>query len=75
VALDRMAISAQSKIIICRYNLYVEQKKLLLRQHALEIREEIILNVGIHGSIIGKMMTRIICFDHNNCYYSSDEPG
>ena len=40
------------------------QKKLQLRQHALEIPEDNIQNMGIHGSITGKTMTRIICFDH-----------
>ena len=30
-------------------------------------------NMGIHGSITVKMMTRNICFDHINCYYSSSE--
>ena len=34
------------------------------RQHALEIPEDTIQNVGTHGSITGKTMTRIICFDH-----------
>jgi len=29
-----------------------------------EIPEDTIQNMGIHGSITGKMMTRIICFDH-----------
>ena len=46
------------------YNLYEEQKKLQLRQHALEIAEDTIQNMGTHGSITGKTMTRIICFDH-----------
>jgi len=36
---------------------------LKLRQHALEIPEDTIPNMGIHGSIAGKTMTRIICFD------------
>jgi len=30
--------------------------------------------MGTHGSVTGKMMTHIICFDYNNCYYSSSEP-
>jgi len=54
--------------------LYEGQKKLQLRQHALEIAEGTIQNMGTHGSITGKTMTRIICFDHINCYYSSSEP-
>jgi len=41
-----------------------EQKKLQLGQHALEIPEDTIQNMGIHGSITGKTMMRIICFDH-----------
>ena len=51
----------------------LEQKKLQIRQHALEMPEGTIQNMGTHGSITGKTMTRIICFDHNNCYYSSSE--
>jgi len=35
-----------------------------LRQHALEIPEDTIQNMGTHGSITGKTMMRIICFDH-----------
>jgi len=46
------------------YNLQEEQKKLKLRQHALEIPEDTTQNMGIHGSITGKTMMRIICFDH-----------
>jgi len=38
--------------------------KLQLRQHAQEIAEDTIQNMGIHGSITGKTMTRIICVDH-----------
>ena len=30
--------------------------------------------MGIHGSITGKMMTRIMYRSYNNCYYSSSEP-
>jgi len=46
------------------YNLWEEQKKLPLRQHALEIPEDTIQNMGIYGSITGKTMMLIICFDH-----------
>jgi len=53
------------------YYLYEEQKKLQLRQHALEIPEDTIQNMGIHGSITGKTMTRIMFRPYNNCYYSS----
>jgi len=55
-------------------NIENKQKKLQLRQHALEIAEDTIQNMGTHGSTTGKTMTRIICFDHNNCYCSSSEP-
>jgi len=48
----------------CKQNLYEGQKKLQLRQHALEIAEGTIQNMGTLGSITGKTMTRIICFDH-----------
>ena len=34
------------------------------RTNALEIAEGTIQNMGTHGSITGKTMTRIICFDH-----------
>ena len=44
--------------------IYKKKKKLQLRQHALEILEDTIQNMGIHGSITGKAMMRIICFDH-----------
>jgi len=55
--------------------IYKEQKKLQLRQHALEIPDDTIQNMGIHGSITGKTMTCIICFDRKiTCYYSSSEP-
>jgi len=48
-----------------------EQKKPPLRQHALKMTENIIQNMGIHGSITGKMLTRILSFNHKtNCYYS-----
>jgi len=30
----------------------------------LEMPEDIIQNMGIRGSITGKMITRIICFEH-----------
>ncbi len=30
----------------------------------LEITEDTIQNMGIHGSITGKTIMRIICFDH-----------
>ena len=32
--------------------------------HALEIPEDSIQNMGMHDSITGKTMMRIICFDH-----------
>jgi len=67
VALGCMAIRTQTELIIRRVQFITGQKKLQLRQHALEIPEDTIQNMGIHGSITGKTI-------YNNCYYSSSEP-
>ena len=42
-----MALRTQTELMIRR----IDQKKLQLRQHALEIPEHTIQNMGIHGSI------------------------
>ena len=44
------------------------------RPRTLEIPEDTIQNMGIYGSITWNTMMCIMCFDHNNCYYSSSEP-
>jgi len=38
---------------------------LILRQLALKMPRDITQNMGIHGSITGKMMTCISCFDYS----------
>jgi len=43
---------------------FIRRTKEAASQHALEMPEDIIQKMGIHGSITGKMMARIICFDH-----------
>ena len=56
--LEKIILTTPSVTCACK-------KKLQLRQHALEIPEDnTIQNIGIHGSITGKTMMRIICFDH-----------
>jgi len=64
VALGCMAIRTKIELMIRWIQFITNQKKLPLRQHALEIPEDIIQNMGIHGLIIGKMTACIICFDH-----------
>jgi len=45
------------------YSSQEEQKKLLLRQRAQKTLEDITQNMGVHGSIIGKIM-RFVYIDH-----------
>jgi len=59
-----MAIRTQTELMIRWVQFIKGKKKLQLRQHALEIPEDTIKNMGTHGSITGKTMMRIICFDH-----------
>ena len=75
MALGCRALWTQNELMI-RLVQKEEQKKLLLRQCALEMSWDITQNMVAHGSITSKMMTLIVCFDHNNnnCYYSSSEP-
>jgi len=63
VALGCMAIRTQTELMIRRVQ-FIRRTKEELRQHALEIAEDTIQNMGTHRSITGKTMTRIICFDH-----------
>jgi len=72
VALGCMATRTQTELMIRRVQfIRREQKKLQLRQPALEIPNATNQNMVIHGSVTGKTM--IMFLSYNNCYYSSSE--
>jgi len=63
VAIGCMAMRTQSELMI-RWIQFIRRTKEAATQAAsLEMSEDIIQIMGTHGSITGKMKTRIICFD------------
>ena len=75
MALGCMAIWAQSELMIRRVHFIIRRTKGAATQatYAGNARGYY-SECGTNVSIIGEMMTRIICFDHNNSYYSFAEP-
>jgi len=57
-------LSLAFSLLIRRVQFKRRRKEAATQQLVLEMPEDIIQNIGVHGSITGKMMTCIICFDH-----------
>ena len=70
-----MAIRTQTELMIRRVQ-FIRRTKEAATQAACAGNSRGYM--GTHGSITGKTMTRIICFDHittaTTCVYSSSEP-
>ena len=64
MALGYMAARTQTELMIRQVQFIRRTKMLLRRQRALEMPEEIIQKMEVHGSITKKMAMRFLCFDH-----------
>ena len=58
-----MAIRTQTELMIRRDQFIRRTKEAATQAACAAIPEDTIQNMGIHGSITGQTMTRIICFD------------